>query len=632
MKRIVLSLCALLLTLGAEADNKAYKRQQEQAQQIMADDSYIYGTGFGNTYADADQRALQDLLSKISVSVSSSIDIKTEEINLNGQVDSKNVMQAVVNSYAHGALNNTQNLQLADEPEVQVMRYVKKSDVEKIFTERIERVRDYVRSGMNSEKNGRIDDALRYFYWGYNLLKSVQNPSSVTVRVDGQEVHPLQWIPQHINDIMSALSFQVSSIDELEIELMVKYADKPVTSLDFYYYDGMGWSALTAASNGTAQVDMRPGASMDNLRLRVEYEYRGQARQDPDLEQVMQVFKSTPFRKATYNIKTGTKKERKEVQKEFQAVVAAEAAAPHTNAVDVRQQETKTMTKTVERLVAAVKDKKYDSVRDCFTDQGWSMFQKLISYGKATLVGTPTFSFYPMLDKTVCRGIPMKFTFKNNHRNFIETVTFTFDSEQKIESLAFALDQAARDDIFNKGVSPSTGKSLWNDSVRMVMACFLENYKTAFALKRLDYIESIFDDNAVIITGSYVKKAPQQAGENEKVFNDKVVRFNVKTKNEYLRSLKRCFDSNEFINIRFADNDVSRMSRKYGETFGIQIRQDYYSSNYADTGYLFLMIDMNDPNKPIIKVRTWQPERDPSLSTPNMAEDPFYGVYSGANF
>ncbi len=632
MNRIILSLCALLLSVGAEADNKAFKRQQQQAQQVMADDSYLYGTGFGNTYADADQRALQDLLSKISVSVSSSIDIKTEEVNLNGQVDSKNVMQAVVNSYAHGALNNTENLQLSDEPEVQVMRYVKKTEVDKIFNERIERVRDYVRSGMNSEKNGCIDDALRYYYWGYNLLKSVQHPGSVTVRVDGQEVHPLQWIPQHINDVMGGVTAQVCSVEDNVMELMIKYADKPVTSLEFCYYDGMGWSARTAARDGMAEVEMRPGANMDNLRLRFEYEFRGEARQDPDLEQVMQVFKSTPFRKATYTIKTGTKKERKEAQKELQQAVEAESAAPNTNAVAVRQQDTKPLLKPVERIVAAIKDKKYDSVQDCFTPEGWEMFQKLINYGKASLVGTPTFSFYSMLDKTVCRGIPMKFTFKNNHRSFIETVTFTFNSEQKIESLAFALDQAARDDIFNKGVSPSTGKSLWNDSVRMVMACFLENYKTAFALKRLDYIESIFDDNAVIITGSYVKKAPQQAGENQKVFNDKVVNINVKSKHEYLRSLKRCFGSNEFINIRFADNDINRMSRKYGETFGIQIKQDYYSSNYSDTGYLFLMIDMNNPNKPIIKVRTWQPERDPSLSTPNLSEDPFYGVYSGANF
>ena len=40
-----------------------------------------------------------------------------------------------------------------------------------------------------------------------------------------------------------------------------------------------------------------------------------------------------------------------------------------------------------------------------------------------------------------------------------------------------------------------------------------------------------------------------------------------------------------------------------GETYGIQIKQDYYSSNYGDHGYLFLMVDFNDPENPSIKVR-----------------------------
>ena len=50
-----------------------------------------------------------------------------------------------------------------------------------------------------------------------------------------------------------------------------------------------------------------------------------------------------------------------------------------------------------------------------------------------------------------------------------------------------------------------------------------------------------------------------------------------------------------------------------GELYGIQIKQDYYSTNYGDQGYLFLMVDLNDPDKPIIKVRTWQPEKDPDF-------------------
>ena len=139
---------------------------------------------------------------------------------------------------------------------------------------------------------------------------------------------------------------------------------------------------------------------------------------------------------------------------------------------------------------------------------------------------------------------------------------------------------------------------------------FLENYKTAFALERLEYIRTIFDDNAVIIVGKLATVASSVVPEYQTQYNNKVVIRTRYTKEQYLKNLERCFNSNEFVNIRFANNDVIKAG-KGGEIYGIQIKQDYYSTNYGDTGYLFLLVDINDPKAPMIKVRTWQPEPDP---------------------
>ena len=129
----------------------------------------------------------------------------------------------------------------------------------------------------------------------------------------------------------------------------------------------------------------------------------------------------------------------------------------------------------------------------------------------------------------------------------------------------------------------------------------------------MNYIKNVFDDNAVIITGRVIRR-PQQTldGRNTQVFSDKVMKFTRQTKNQYIKNLAYCFASNEYINIRFANNDVVKMGVG-GEVYGIQIKQDYYSTNYGDTGYLFLMVDLNNPQAPIIKVRTWQPEKDPNF-------------------
>ena len=164
----------------------------------------------------------------------------------------------------------------------------------------------------------------------------------------------------------------------------------------------------------------------------------------------------------------------------------------------------------------------------------------------------------------------------------------------------------------------------------MVIATFLEKYKTAFALKRADYIKSIFDDDAIIIVGHVIKKA-QKTAENEKYLDNEVVKHTRYSKQEYIRNVERSFKSNQFINIRFTDNDVKKMG--VGEdTYGIQIHQDYYSSTYADTGYLFLMVDLNDPDLPCIKVRTWQPKRDPNINGNFDKSDRYYGLIYGGNF
>ena len=61
-----------------------------------------------------------------------------------------------------------------------------------------------------------------------------------------------------------------------------------------------------------------------------------------------------------------------------------------------------------------------------------------------------------------------------------------------------------------------------------------------------------------------------------------------KSKEEYMSQLEKCFKSNEYVNINFSDNDIQKAAYG-GDTFGIQIRQDYYSEHYGDQGYLFLL-------------------------------------------
>ena len=615
MKKVISILALLLLPLWVAA-----QKPLDEVARIKADDNYIWGEGRSTTDSKATQSALNDLISKISVTVQSETSLDMQQINDGDKIDSKSAMEAVIKTYAAGSLTNTKSIFVTHEPDAYVVRYIHKDELEKIFQEREDRILSYVYTAQNAEREGRIDDALRNYYWGFCLLKSLQHPNAVKIEQDGVKHTLTVWIPEQINLILGSIKTEIAKIENNVIDLFVTYKGKPVTSLDFRFMDGQNYSFINSAKDGLSQIELNPATPTDKLQLKYEYEFTGQMRQDRELEMVMDVFNDTPFPKAMVVVNGGSKKEIKEVQQQYQTAVESMSQVQHATAVESPN----FYVETIDKVVNAIRSKSYASVKDLFTEEGYDMFDRLIHYGTATILGKPELRFYQLSGRVICRSVPMKFAFKNNNRSFVEDVTFTFNAQQQIESIAFGLDKAARDDIFNREAAG------WSDSVRMVIATFLENYKTAFALKRADYIKSIFDDDAIIIVGHVIKKA-QKTAEDERYLDNEVVKLTRFSKQEYIRNVENSFKSNQFINIRFYDNDVKKMGVG-DDTYGIQIHQDYYSSNYADTGYLFLMVDLNDPDLPCIKVRTWQPKRDPNINGNFDKSDRYYGLIYGGNF
>ncbi|MBQ7449619.1 MAG: hypothetical protein IJS73_07470 [Paludibacteraceae bacterium] len=207
----------------------------------------------------------------------------------------------------------------------------------------------------------------------------------------------------------------------------------------------------------------------------------------------------------------------------------------------------------------------------------------------------------------------MAFSFKSGVRkSFVENVVFTFNEQSLIDNVTFGLGETTTKDIMHH--------SRWPLLARQQIIMFLENYQTAYALKRLEYIESIFSDDAIIIIGKVVRKL-EKDGDGQYV-NNKYVKRTQKTKKEYISDLRHCFRQQEFVNIRFSDIEVQSAGCKDCKNlYGIQVKQDYYSSTYGDTGFLFLLADLTDKDRPIIRVRTWQEEPDPELNRYYSIED-----------
>ncbi|MCL2650088.1 MAG: hypothetical protein FWD60_03550 [Candidatus Azobacteroides sp.] len=150
-------------------------------------------------------------------------------------------------------------------------------------------------------------------------------------------------------------------------------------------------------------------------------------------------------------------------------------------------------------------------------------------------------------------------------------------------------------------------------SLRTVVLDFVENFRTSYNTKNLKYLGTLFSDNAIIIVGKELKEIKQpksdMAQNNLPSDKRKMFEFRVKTKKEYLASLSETFSRNKYIDVRFDSIQVVRDPDPNNPVYGVTLRQDWKSSTYMDTGYVFLLIDFSDKIHPVITVRTWQPEK-----------------------
>lgn len=562
---------------------------------------YLYGEGWGASDAEADKHALADLISKISVNVSSTFTVTEDELQQNGQTNSESYARSKVETYSQATLTNTGKIVIAHEPDAHIGRYILRSEIAKIFKSRENRIKEMIGLAKQGERLGKIDDALRYYYWAFCLLKTLQRPNETTYTDESGTHILINWIPNQMNAVFDNISIRPIKTENNVIEIAVEYKKRPVDSFDYTYFDGQNWSNIYSARDGRGVIELSPGAITDNIRIKCEYEYRNEAHIDNEIENVFNIVKGQAFRKSYITVSGAAVNA---TQPEQNAAVPA-IETSETNSIASAIDETPYRL-IMDNVLNAIASKNYNAAEQYFTPNGADMFRKLINYGKARILDSANLQFSEIDGKTVCRNAAMSFSFRNGMRkSFVEDVVFTFNSDKKIDYIAFGLGDRAQNDILNKGE--------WSLTTRNAIMNFLENYKTAYALKRLDYIEQVFDDNAVIISGCVIRRPKGRELENSEQFiSNQYVRYTRVNKDEYIDRLRRSFAGKEFINIRFSNNDVRKMS-KGGELYCIQIKQDYYSSNYGDSGYLFLMVDLNRPDAPIIKVRTWQPQPDPDF-------------------
>lgn len=578
MKRLILALCIIItmaLTVTAQGVDG-----------IKRNSSYLYGEGGGVTLQAAKEAALADLIQKISVTVHSDFTSKERELNQDGNVTSDAEYQSIIRSYSTATLTNVKTIVLKPEPDASVFLYIAKSEIDRIFESRVAKAKEFVGNADEALKNGQIDDALRYYYWSYCLVKSLRYPNEAKIFVDGQERSLLAWLPTRIDDVMGKVKVQSRRTADNTYEITATYDGRPVRSMDYTYFDGVDNRPVYSILDGKGLVELRPGMAMDAVQLKLEYEFRGLSRNDSEVEAVVGAMKPAVYRRAYHRVALdGAASPAESTSTDVNGSMQSPLALTDMGTLG---------TAVMKPVMQALRSGSIEQCRKKFTAEGWEEFSKLMGYGKVTLMDDIHLDYFADGDCVVCRGLPVSCRF-NRGRVFNEKLSFYIDSNTKqITHVAMGLGREAMNDVV-------LGHLDWSEKSRTRIVGFLEDYRTAYATKNLEYLDKVFDDNAVIVLGKRLQVAPQL--NKEGYMNNHRVQFTQLTKREFLRNLRRQFQSKDYINLHFSQNRIYQL-QKGVERYGIEIKQDYYSSNYGDTGYLTLIFDLTNPDQPVIHVRT----------------------------
>ncbi|MDY0198679.1 MAG: hypothetical protein RBR68_12785 [Tenuifilaceae bacterium] len=599
-KKVISSFLFLLIfSLGSSA---------QTIQEIRTSGNYNWGIGVGSNYSHARRNALESLTESISVHIKSEFEHIIKETNDNVDEYAK----SVVTSYSSAVINQYEERVLKEEQgNVEVLVFITKKNLQEVFKQREQIIGDFILQGVRAESEFRISDALRYYYWALVLTRSHPDNSKLRHNFSSQQDEPVMiGLYDRINRIFSLLKFDVISITEQQepkqkqFHLNITYRNNPVTDLDYTYWVGDGYSSQISIRDGRgiAIIDGQAAREISNLRLRVEYQYNNKAHLEPEVKLMMESVTLPYFERAEVRIPLSDIPKAKEAATGSRGFTYIESNMPEYGIFEDALKEVST----------AIRTRNHQMAKPLFTSEGFEIYTKLINNGRVSILDQQldTLKIIRFGKETMVRFVPILFSFHNNRNRFIENVVFTFNSDNKISNISFALSQIAINDILKK----PTGFGTLEEKFFLIQ--FMENYKTAYTLKRIDYLEAIFDENALIIVGNVVKRSPESSDKVRLMYgnlSEEEVKYMVFSKKEYIERLSGIFKRNEFVNLHFEDNQV-RKTQRDDKIYGIQIAQHYYSSNYADKGYLFLMIDLNDTLQPKIYVRSWQPQKNPDGS------------------
>ena len=193
-----------------------------------------------------------------------------------------------------------------------------------------------------------------------------------------------------------------------------------------------------------------------------------------------------------------------------------------------------------------------------------------------------------------------------------------FNREGMITSVYFSIENNTYKQIMEKGIQ------LKDMERRLEILDYVERFRTSYNQKDLKFLNQVFSDDALIITGKVI--APGKISDGLSLSLPQV-KYTKQNKEQYLINLRRIFNNVRYINVEFSDVQIKRHGAN-PNIYGVRVVQNWNASNYSDEGYVFMVWDFTDPDRPQIHVRTWQPMYLDKGKTQPLPEEEIFDINS----
>ncbi len=590
MKKILLlALATLPLLLVAQT-----------IQEIKSGD-YYWGEAMLENEQLASDAALHQLLNQISMRIVSSYEGKLKETDA-GVEES---VESIVQTHSTATLRNVKTIRTSLPEGIYVMHYIQRNEVQRIWDNRKKLIYDIYKQAQEMEETGNLGNALKWYYFSAILINSLPDE---TAEYNG--INFSLEVPARINAILLGVRYrfdseQLYTDNERIIDLDVSYNDKPVSYIEFSFWDGYDNIRVTG-KDGLATVHLL-GASKDFDKLDIETRYNfDECRNEyktvnelwdlvckPSFKNRKSIRLEKPGKEKPKAIATKTQKA--EATGSLNIVLEKSNECPVHEAI---QTQTNDVIPLFNRKDTAQIEKFFPG--DSFLQE---KFRRIMKFNQPMVVHD---EFHADINPTATGWETRKFTVLNEYPTLKKQVTehlvYDFDDEGNMQDLNYSI----LDDLYQDFVEKSKVVDDWKQ--RQVIIKFVEKYRTAYMNRDEELLDSIFSDDAIIIIGRLMDKSEKTRDYHYDKLNDEQpdVEYIRLTKEQYMQRQKETFKRQQDIYLGFSTFRITRKNNLEG-VYGVSMRQHYNSTGYSDEGYLFLLIDFND-EQPKIYVRSWQPQ------------------------